>query len=256
MGRETDYERVAPTYERRYAGRAYDGMARFLLDWLRPEPGLRVLELGCGTGHWLGVLGEAGCSVVGLDPAQGMLGQARDVAPGRLLRGRAESVPVARESVDRVVCVNAFHHFRDKTAGVREARRVLRPGGAFLTVGLDPHDGLDQWFVYDYFRSTRALDRDRYPSRAWIQEQMARSGFSGCASEVARHMRIEADAEEAIRDGRVDKETTSQLSILTSEEYEQGLSAIQRDITRKRAAGESLVLSSDLRLWATFGTAS
>jgi hypothetical protein len=32
-----------------------------------------------------------------------------------------------------------------------EARRVLRSGGRLMTIGLDPHLGIDRWYIYDYF---------------------------------------------------------------------------------------------------------
>ena len=40
-----------------------------------------------------------------------------------------------------------------------EARRVLRAGGSLMSVGLDPHTALDQWWIYDYFPGALAADR-------------------------------------------------------------------------------------------------
>jgi len=49
-----------------------------------------------------------------------------------------------------VYSINALHHFDDRSAHFAEARRVLRPGGGILTIGLDPHTGKDRWFIYDF----------------------------------------------------------------------------------------------------------
>lgn len=254
MSRKTDYERVAPTYDRRYAGKTYDGVAAYLLEWIDPSPRLRVLELGCGTGHWLEILAEAGCHPTGLDPSPSMLAKAREAGHGTLTLGSAEAIPLADARFDRVYCVNAFHHFTDKPAALREAKRVLAPGGRFLTIALDPHEGSDRWFLYDYFEGTLDIDRTRYASCPWIRSEMEATGFQDCRSEVAEHLAVDAEAETALDAGRVDKRTTSQLAVLTDEEYARGLRAIRADVAAARARGEELRLSLDLRLWATMGT--
>src|SRR5215467_889490 len=67
-------------------------------------------------------------------------------------------IGIRTASLDRIFAINAFHHFVDKRAFAGEARRVLRPAGRLLTIGLDPHTGLDQWWVYDYFPAALAAD--------------------------------------------------------------------------------------------------
>lgn len=69
-----------------------------------------------------------------------MLGEARRTAPTALLvRGAAEQLPWADDSFDRVLCVNALHHFQHHRRVFAECARELRAGGAFLTIGLEPH---------------------------------------------------------------------------------------------------------------------
>ena len=52
--RHTNYDEVAATYDRRYAEDDYSGIERALIDFLG-SPARHVLQVGCGTGHWLSV---------------------------------------------------------------------------------------------------------------------------------------------------------------------------------------------------------
>jgi ubiquinone/menaquinone biosynthesis C-methylase UbiE len=76
------------------------------------------------------------------------------------VRARAEALPWRDATFDRVFCVNALHHFADRVRFFAEARRILKPGGALMSIGKDPHADRDSWWVYDYFPETLA-DRSR-----------------------------------------------------------------------------------------------
>jgi ubiquinone/menaquinone biosynthesis C-methylase UbiE len=82
----------------------------------------------------------------GLDRSAEMLQRAAPSA--HVVRGRAEKLPWRSNSFDRLFCINALHHFTDADAFMIEAQRVLRPEGALLTIGLDPHTALDSWWIY------------------------------------------------------------------------------------------------------------
>jgi hypothetical protein len=58
---------------------------------------------------------------------------------------------------------------------------------------------------------------------------------------------------EILRQGRLDKTATSQLSILTDAEYERGTERIRADIQRLEAQDQTLFLGADLRLYETSG---
>ncbi len=94
---------------------------------------LAVLDLGCGIGRFTPSLAETfGGPVYGVEPSAGMRGQAETSAPHpavSYLEGRAEAIPLPDDSCDIVLMYLSFHHLRDRAAGAREIRRVLRPGG-------------------------------------------------------------------------------------------------------------------------------
>lgn len=96
---------------------------------LDAAPGVRVLDLGAGTGKLTATLHELGADVVAVEPDAAMLGELRRVLPGaRALSGSAEEIPLPDASVDVVLAGNAMHWFDMAVAGP-EIARVLAPGG-------------------------------------------------------------------------------------------------------------------------------
>ena len=104
--------------------------ARAAVRWaLELAPGLRVLDLGAGTGKLTGTLVSLGAEVIAVEPDPAMLSELRGALPTvRALRGSAEAVPVPDASVDAVLAGNAMHWFDMDVAGP-EIARVLVPGG-------------------------------------------------------------------------------------------------------------------------------
>jgi ubiquinone/menaquinone biosynthesis C-methylase UbiE len=255
ISRHADYDEIAPTFDKRYERNEYAGVARFLPEFIGNQEGLFILEVGCGTGHWLEALRAPGRRLTGLDYSAGMLARAQSrVQNVTLIRGTAEALPLPAHSFDRVFCINALHHFPDKPAFLAEARRILRPGGRLMSVGLDPHRGQDRWHVYDYFPESLTIDRQRYPSSDALREWMAVAGFADCTTQEVEHWSSRIPAREALAQGRLEKAATSQLSVLTDKEYEQGIRRLRDDIERLEENGETLFLTIDLRLYATSGS--
>ncbi len=182
MAFHVNYDSIAATYDRRYLENDYSGVERALMAFVGSNVTGRVLEVGCGTGHWLQLLGESGLRVAGVDASGNMLTYARARARGAALaHGRAEHLPWGSQTFERVFCINALHHFEDKVGFLTEARRVLVPGGQVMTVGLDPHTGTDRWYIY---RVLRACTRNRQTSLSLIESDSgmdARTSVLECA---------------------------------------------------------------------------
>jgi len=251
--RRTDYDDLAAAYDRRYEQHDYSGVVA-ALDAFVGDDSPHVLEVGCGTGHWLRQLSAKGMRAAGLDPSAGMLARAKTRADAVLVQGTAERLPWANATFDRVFCVNALHHFPDKTGFIAEAARVLQPGGQLMTIGLDPHAGTDRWYVYDYFETVLTLDKRRYPSTCRLREWMQAAGFVSCHTREVQHWTTSIDGRAALKQGRLDRTTTSQLRMLSDDEYREGLDEILNAAAAAEARGESLLLAADLRLYATSGS--
>jgi SAM-dependent methyltransferase len=127
----------AETYERYMVPVLFAPSAERLLDLVRPRPGERVLDVGCGTGiaaRRAALRVRPGGRVVGLDASAGMLAVARAAAAGEQLaidwrEGRAEALPLADGTVDLVLSQYALMFFADRPAALTEMRRVLADAG-------------------------------------------------------------------------------------------------------------------------------
>ena len=252
MTQRVDYERLAASYNSRYERNTYTGVEQALASFVKDAGGAhhRVLEIGCGTGHWVRRLRVSKVIAFGLDFSAGMLQIARNSLSGCLARGRADSLPFGSASCDRLFCVNALHHFPDQAAFLIEARRVLRSGGGILTAGLDPHNGRDQWWVYDYFPGALTEDRKRYLPTGRIRELMTAAGFSRCETRMIQHLPREMTVGEARSGGFLDRKSTSQLMVISDAEYDAGMKRIEAAETTDET---SKIIRSDLRIYATTG---
>ncbi len=115
------YERTRPTYP--------PAAVAWLVERLRIDADSVVLDLGAGTGKLSRALVGRSARVIAVEPGPEMLAQLRRAVPeAEALLGAAEAIPLAADSVDAVVCGQAFHWFRADEA-LREIGRVLRLGG-------------------------------------------------------------------------------------------------------------------------------
>ena len=98
--------------------------------WLVGGAEGRTLDVGCGTGRNLSLVG-AGTRVIGLDPAREPLLAARRRAPRvPLVQGDAQALPFRDGTFDTVISGLVFCSVPDPRRGLAEVRRVLRPDGA------------------------------------------------------------------------------------------------------------------------------
>ncbi|MFF1633030.1 class I SAM-dependent methyltransferase [Leifsonia sp. NPDC058248] len=130
--RASDTWQQGDAYER-YVGRWSRRVAPAFLRWLDAAPGLRWLDVGCGTGALTEAIldGCAPASVVGVEPSDGFLTTARERLGERavLLTGSAEVIPQDDASADVVVSGLVLNFVPDARAAVADLLRVTAPGG-------------------------------------------------------------------------------------------------------------------------------
>jgi ubiquinone/menaquinone biosynthesis C-methylase UbiE len=149
------------------------GVHRELVERAQLAPGLRVLEIGCGTGN-LALTAKRACpaaEVTGLDPDPAALAKGRrKAARARLTlrfdQGFAQALPYPDASFDRVLSSLMLHHLddADRPAALREVRRVLEPGGSL--------------HVLDLAGTSHGPRRLRHHADGRIPELMVQAGFS------------------------------------------------------------------------------
>jgi len=126
--RASSFGAVSAAYARYRPGYP-DAALAWCLEPVAGQGGVRVLDLGAGTGILTGALVRAGAQVVAVEPDPAMLAELRGQLPEVEARaGSAEATGLAAGSVDAVVCGQSMHWF-DLDRALPEISRVLRPGG-------------------------------------------------------------------------------------------------------------------------------
>jgi trans-aconitate methyltransferase len=111
-------------------GRFVALLAESLVEALNPQPGERILDLGCGDGFLTRRIAESGANVVGVDVSPQMVAAAKERgADARLASG--ELLPFNQE-FDAVFSNAALHWMSDHDAVLRGVYRALKPGGRFV----------------------------------------------------------------------------------------------------------------------------
>jgi ubiquinone/menaquinone biosynthesis C-methylase UbiE len=156
-----------------------DRRAALFVESARLAPGIRCLELGCGTGVFLERVAPCGAQIHGIDLSTDLLDRARQrvarLANVRLCCGNAEQMPHVDGRFDAVYGSSVLHHL-NLDAALREVRRVLKPGGRIVFAEpniLNPqvafmfHFGLTKRYfgvspdemAFSRFRARSALER-------------------------------------------------------------------------------------------------
>jgi ArsR family transcriptional regulator len=123
-------------------GRSWAAWARALGHLLPP---VIVADLGCGEGYLTIEASRWASRVIAVDRSPDVLKRARDLAARRRVsnvvwkRGTLEKLPIADESVDIALLSQALHHADDPAHVMREAVRILTPGGRVLVLDLREH---------------------------------------------------------------------------------------------------------------------
>ncbi len=184
------YEGLAEAYET-HAARSphnalYDRPA--VLALLGDVRGRRVLDAGCGPGFYLEALLARGAEVLGCDASPRMIALAKKrVGERARLWVQALEEPFAYVedgSLDLVLSALVHHYLDDRVAFLKEARRMLKPGGALVLSTLHP---MRVWHQQGgpYFVSAPFVERWRsgWKLRAWrvplgqLTEEFAAAGF-------------------------------------------------------------------------------
>ena len=143
-----DFGRIAKSYEQ--------GAAEFVAR-LALAPGLRVLDVACGTGNLAIPAAKAGAQVVGIDIAPNLVVQARQRAAAagldiRFEEGDAEALPYESGSFDRVLSMFGAMFAPRPELVARELMRVTRPGGTVAMANWTPGS-----FIGGMFKTIGAL---------------------------------------------------------------------------------------------------
>ena len=184
---QATYNRLSGWYEW-LAGASERPFRECGLAHLNPQPGERILEIGCGTGSSLSVLakavGETG-KVIGLDLSAGMLtvcrarqAEARAFASISLIESDGASLPFRGGQFDAVFISFTLELFDTPEIPIvlRECGRVLRIGGRLGVVSLSKQ-AARQWPIRLYEWAHQRLPKLIDCRPIYVKQSVARSGF-------------------------------------------------------------------------------
>jgi ubiquinone/menaquinone biosynthesis C-methylase UbiE/DNA-binding transcriptional ArsR family regulator len=134
--------------------------------------GLRVADIGTGTGILAGELARLGLSVIAVDHSPRMLAAARaaldadGVAGVELRSGEASALPIEDGSLDAAFAHMVLHYLPSPADAIREMARVVRPGGVVIAVDFVRHD--HEWMREEL--GVAWLGFDRAETLAWFAQ--------------------------------------------------------------------------------------
>jgi SAM-dependent methyltransferase len=140
---------------------------------LVPPAGRATLDLGCGEGRVGAALAALGHRVVGVDSSPAMVAAARERIEA--LVADASALPFADASFDAVVAFMSLQDMDELDAAVREAARVLEPGGRFLFAIVHPVNSAGRFESED--ADAPFVIRGSYLSERRLDDVVERDGF-------------------------------------------------------------------------------
>jgi SAM-dependent methyltransferase len=172
-----DYVRFRPTYPPAAIDAALAGLG---------EPSrLTVADIGAGTGISSRPLADRGVRVIAVEPNREMSAAADAHHLVTFVEGTAEATLLESQSVDLVLCAQAFHWFRAAEA-LEEFRRILRPGGRVALVW-NLRDESDP-FTAGYTNAIRtAIGGEPSETRKFDPAILPNAGFESAALHVFAH---------------------------------------------------------------------
>ncbi len=111
--------------------------ARHLSPWLADLAGLRVIDVGCGTGRWMKFATTRGAKVIGTDITREMLREAERKSRA-LVEADGRRLPFRDACADVVLCTLTIGHMQPVAHALRELARVARPGGRVIVTDFHP----------------------------------------------------------------------------------------------------------------------
>ncbi len=231
-----DYNTLASEYEK-YRD-VHPGVVDSLVSMGKVESSSRILEVGCGTGNYIGRIAELiGCQTYGIDPSDQMLSIAREKFPSLgLYLGKGEKLDFESGFFDLVFSVDVIHHIADPLSYFREAYRVLKRDGKVCTATES------EWIIRNrrpqslYFPESAEVELKRYPKISTINELMREAGFTAI-SETMVEREYELKDMEGYR-----KKVFSALLLITEEQFQRGLKRMEEDLLKGPIKGISRYL--------------
>ncbi len=122
----------------RLYGERRPGFLAWATDLMDIQPGMTVVDVGCGRGIYHLHFKQRGANIIGVDRSTGM---AREAAAGCLpVVGDAQALPLRDAFCERAVCNHVLYHVPNQGLAMQELRRIVRPGGRVVIATNGAHN--------------------------------------------------------------------------------------------------------------------
>lgn len=109
--------------------------------------GMKVLDVGCGTGNYTSYIAKMGCKVIGLDISEKMLNIARQKLPETcFVQSSIYGMPFKKNTFDIVFSMATFEFIHEFEAAYFEMKRIVKPGGHILIGTINGDSAWGEYF--------------------------------------------------------------------------------------------------------------
>lgn len=146
-----------------------------------------LLDVGCGTGFLIDNLAaKKDAEYHGLDLSEKMIevAESKNIKNAHFKQGLADCLPYEDNSFDVVTCIQSFHHYPDSDKAMKEAYRVLKPGGLYLLSDTGV-SGIAGWVENNIIFKLLKSGDCHIENRHDIADRMRRNGFTDiCGKQI------------------------------------------------------------------------
>jgi ubiquinone/menaquinone biosynthesis C-methylase UbiE len=180
-------------------------------------PQARVLDLGCGAGHTSFATAPYAAEVVAYDLTKEMLAvveteaMRRGLANIRTKKGSVENLPFIHASFDWIVSRYSAHHWRNIAQALKEAKRVLKPGGTLCIMDIA---GGREPLLDTYIQAIEVLRDPSHVRDYTEQEWLAFFAAAGFEAVIERRWRVPIEFASWIRRMNTPEERTEAIRSL------------------------------------------
>ena len=234
------YDKIGIIYNRTRKADKY--ISDRLAYHLNLEKEKQYLDLGCGTGNYTIDLFKKGIRIMGIDPSEAMILNAKSKSSQiDWIIGTAEKTGLKDDSIDGIICCLTIHHWTDLNIAFRETNRILRKSGRLVIFTSTPEQ-MDGYWLNHYFPKMLSDSKKQMPTYEIVINELKTSGFNNLKTEkyfvsndlqdcflYCGKQRPELYLKHEIRQG-----ISSFADLADKNEIENGLNELARDIASGR----------------------
>ena len=231
---KADYSKIALHYDK-----ARSLSEQTMLIWLnliaklsKSSKGMRLLDLGCGTGRFsLPLASRLRLNVTGLDSSGDMLAKAKQKDSDAIVNwilADASALPYSDSLFNVVFMSHLLHHVDSPLKVLKECSRVLGFSGVII-IRYGAMDQIRNDVIHTFFPQTIEIDGQRTPTRQLVENWLVEAGFVSISSEEVTQQTYETGVEhlDAARG-----KSTSVLSMISEESFQTGLHNLEEYIAK------------------------